>query len=187
MPNTSKNTKKPSPKPAFYILGALVLALAILGAALASGTGTVTPAPAVLPPVQGETTASPAVTPAVVTEDYVIPVAGITETAIFYPIVVDGVEMELFAVKAPDGTIRTAFNTCQVCYDSGRGYYVQEGDTLVCQNCGNRFKTSDVEKVRGGCNPLPIVEEYKTVDENNITFPYELLQAAKEFFINWKY
>lgn len=36
-------------------------------------------------------------------------------------------------------TIRTAFNTCQVCYSSGRGYYVQEGNVLVCQNCGNRF------------------------------------------------
>jgi len=35
--------------------------------------------------------------------------------------------MEVLAVKAPDGTIRTAMNTCKICYDSGAGYYVQEG------------------------------------------------------------
>lgn len=29
--------------------------------------------------------------------------------------------------------IRTAFNTCQVCYSSGKGYYVQSGNVLVCQ------------------------------------------------------
>ena len=33
--------------------------------------------------------------------------------------------LEVLAVKAPDGTIRTAFNTCQVCYGSGRGLYRQ--------------------------------------------------------------
>ncbi len=187
MPNASKNAKKPAPKPAYYILGALILAVAVIGAALAAGPGNKTPAPATLPPVQSQATLLPVATPTVVTDDYVITTDGITETATFYPIVVEDVSMELLAVKAPDGTIRTAFNTCQVCYDSGRGYYVQEGDTLVCQNCGNRFKTSDVEKVRGGCNPLPIVADYKTVEGNTITVPYELLQAAKEFFLNWKY
>ena len=49
--------------------------------------------------------------------------------------------MEIVAVKALDGSIRTAFNTCQVCYNSGRGYYQQEGNELVCQNCGNWKKS----------------------------------------------
>lgn len=187
MKNPNKNAKKPAPKPAFYMLGALILAVAVMGVALAAGSGNQAPAPAVLPPVQEQATLLPTASPAVVTDDFVITTDGITETATFYPMVVEGVEMEMFAVKAPDGTIRTAFNTCQVCYDSGRGYYVQEGDTLVCQNCGNRFQLGDVEKVKGGCNPLPIVAEYKTVDENTITIPYELFQAAKEFFLNWKY
>jgi len=40
--------------------------------------------------------------------------------------------MEVLALKAKDRTIRTALNTCQVCYASGKGYYVQEGDVLVC-------------------------------------------------------
>jgi uncharacterized membrane protein len=116
-----------------------------------------------------------------------ISIAEVTEKAVFYPLKVDGVDMEVFAVKAPDGTVRTAFNTCQVCYDSGAGYYVQDGGVFVCQNCGNRFRTSDIEIVKGGCNPLPITKDLKTVDENGITISKELLVKAKPIFKNWKY
>jgi uncharacterized membrane protein len=82
--------------------------------------------------------------------DLVIPISEVTETAKYYPYSVDGTDMEIIALKASDGTVRTALNTCQVCYDSGRGYYVQEEDVLVCQNCGNRFSADQVEIVKGG-------------------------------------
>ncbi|MDR1875701.1 MAG: DUF2318 domain-containing protein [Synergistaceae bacterium] len=118
--------------------------------------------------------------------DLYIPVEEITETASFYPVDVDGTKMEIIAVKAPDGTNRTAFNTCQVCYGSGRGYYKQDGGVLVCQNCGNRFRMSDVEVTRGGCNPLPITPKYKIVDEKGITIPRDFLLRAKTIFANWK-
>jgi uncharacterized membrane protein len=118
--------------------------------------------------------------------DLFIPAGEVSETAVFYPIEIDGTKMEVFAVKAPDGTIRTAFNTCQVCYGSGRGYYKQEGSVFVCQNCGNRFRTSDIERVRGGCNPLPITSKYKSVDEAGITIPRDFLVRAKQVFANWK-
>jgi uncharacterized membrane protein len=118
--------------------------------------------------------------------DLFIPAGEISEKAVFYPIEVDGTKMEVFAVKAPDGTIRTAFNTCQVCYGSGRGYYKQEGGVFVCQNCGNRFRTSDIERTRGGCNPLPITSKYKSVDETGITIPRSFLVQVKQVFANWK-
>jgi hypothetical protein len=119
-------------------------------------------------------------------ENLVIPVGDITETATFYPIKVDGTAMEVLAVKAPDGTVRTAFNTCEVCYDSGRGYYKQEGNVLVCQNCGNRFKTSQVEVQSRGCNPWPIFQENKTVTDESITISYDFLSASTKVFENWK-
>jgi uncharacterized membrane protein len=119
-------------------------------------------------------------------KDLVIPISGISETATFYPMEIDGTKLEVLAVKAPDGTIRTAFNTCQVCYDSGRGYYKQSGDVLVCQNCGNRFKMNQVEVVSGGCNPVPIFPDNKTVDSKNITISYDFLNKAKVIFANWK-
>ncbi|MBN7771851.1 DUF2318 domain-containing protein [Clostridium aminobutyricum] len=116
----------------------------------------------------------------------VIPVGDITEKAAFYPVDVDGTKMEVIAVKAPDGTIRTAFNTCQVCYDSGRGYYVQSGDKLVCQNCGNQFSMDRVEVEAGGCNPYPIFKENKTVTDDSITISYDFLKESKDIFANWK-
>ncbi|MDR1043061.1 MAG: DUF2318 domain-containing protein [Clostridiales Family XIII bacterium] len=110
----------------------------------------------------------------------------VTEQASFIPLTVDGTYMEIIAVRAPDDTVRTAFNTCQVCWDSGRGYYIQEADEFVCQNCGNRFNVSDVEIVRGGCNPVPIEAEYKTVDGDSIAIGYDLLKEAVPLFENWK-
>jgi uncharacterized membrane protein len=118
--------------------------------------------------------------------DIVIPIERISETAVFYPAEIDGVELEVIAVRAPDGTIRTAFNTCQVCYSSGRGYYEQEGTVLVCQNCGNRFSMDRVEVESGGCNPVPIFDENKTVDESGITVGLDFLRMATVIFSNWK-
>jgi Predicted membrane protein len=119
-------------------------------------------------------------------QDMVIPLKEITEKAQFYPAEINGTKLEVIAVKASDGTIRTAFNTCQVCYSSGKGYYKQENGKLVCQNCGNTFGMDDVAVTRGGCNPVPITDEYKTVDKNNITISKDTLIQATEIFANWK-
>jgi uncharacterized membrane protein len=78
------------------------------------------------------------------------------------------------------------FNTCQVCYSSGQGYYKQEGDQLVCQNCGNRFGMDQVEVRAGGCNPVPIFPDNKAVDAENITISRDFLAKAKVIFANWK-
>jgi uncharacterized membrane protein len=118
--------------------------------------------------------------------DLIIPVSGISETATYYPVTVEGTDMEVIAVKAPDGSIRTAFNTCQICYDSGRGYYEQDGDELVCQNCGNRFKMNQVEVEFGGCNPWPIFSGDKAVTDETITISYDFLQESRQIFANWK-
>jgi uncharacterized membrane protein len=118
--------------------------------------------------------------------DLVIPISEVSETAKFYPYSVDGIDMEIIALKASDGTVRTALNTCQICYDSGRGYYLQEGDTLVCQNCGNRFSADQVEMVKGGCNPVPIMKENKTENGTNITISKDYLVQNVELFRKWK-
>lgn len=119
-------------------------------------------------------------------EYLVIPMSEISSTAAFYPIIVDGTEMEVFAIKAPDGTIRTAFNTCQMCYTSGAGYYVQEGKYLICQNCGSHFTAEQVEHQTGGCNPWPISEDNKTVTEDSIQISYDFLKKSSAIFTNWK-
>lgn len=123
--------------------------------------------------------------PVLVNQDLVIKVGEISETVKFYPVNVEGTNLEVLAVKAPDGTIRTAFNTCQICYDSGRGYYKQQGNLLVCQNCGNQYPMDRVEIEAGGCNPWPIFEKDKIVTDESITIPYALLKESKGIFANW--
>lgn len=119
-------------------------------------------------------------------ESLVIQTTNITSDASFYPIEVDGTNMEVIAVKDSAGNIRTAFNTCQVCYDSGRGYYVQSGNYLVCQNCGNRFSMDQVGIESGGCNPWPILDKNKTVTADEISISYDFLAESQRIFANWK-
>ncbi|MEL7656912.1 MAG: DUF2318 domain-containing protein [Bacillota bacterium] len=118
--------------------------------------------------------------------DMVIPISDITNKASFYSYDELDSKMEVIAVKASDGTVRTAFNTCQVCYSSGKGYYEQEGDKLVCQNCGNTFGMDDVEVTKGGCNPVPIYDEQTKITDDTITIPKEFLEEAEVIFENWK-
>ena len=110
----------------------------------------------------------------------------VTGTPRFYPVTIDGVKMEIIAVKASDGTIRTAFNTCQVCYSSGRGYYKLQGSTLVCQNCGNRFTPNQISLEKGGCNPVPIGAEERTENTDSIVVSDSYLRQAEQIFAVWK-
>jgi len=119
-------------------------------------------------------------------KDLIIQISDITERAKFYPVELDGMDMSVLALKAPDGSIRTAFNTCQNCYSSGRGYYRQEGELLICQNCGNSFSLDGVELVSGGCNPVPITAENKIVTDSTITITMEYFTEAKSMFASWK-
>ncbi len=63
--------------------------------------------------------------------------------------------IEFFVLKSSDGVVRAAFNACDVCYLEKKGYR-QEGDEMVCNNCGQRFSSVLINEVRGGCNPSPL-------------------------------
>ena len=109
-----------------------------------------------------------------------IPIADLSQTASFYKADLDGTEIELVALKDSKGNLRTAFNACQVCYSSGRGYYRQEGKYLVCQNCGNSFTIDQVGIASGGCNPWPILDSDRTVTDDEIQISYDVLKATAD-------
>ncbi len=71
----------------------------------------------------------------------------------------DGVTVEYFAVIGSDGDPHVAFDACDNCYPAGLGYR-QEGDDMICNNCGNSYAINSIgtENVGGGCWPgyLPI-------------------------------
>ncbi|WP_020677940.1 DUF2318 domain-containing protein [Geopsychrobacter electrodiphilus] len=73
-------------------------------------------------------------------------------------------DIKFFVVKSVDGVMRAAFDACDVCYREKKGYR-QEGDFMVCNNCGQKFRTDLVNEVKGGCNPAPLA---RRVESNQI-------------------
>lgn len=65
------------------------------------------------------------------------------------------ITIRYFVLKSSDGVIRAAFDACDVCWPAGKGYS-QDGDVMVCRNCGRRFASIKVNEVKGGCNPAPL-------------------------------
>jgi uncharacterized membrane protein len=63
--------------------------------------------------------------------------------------------INFFVLRSSDGVIRAAFDACDVCYLEKKGYR-QEGDTMVCNNCGQRFPSTKINVIKGGCNPAPL-------------------------------
>lgn len=106
--------------------------------------------------------------------------------ASFFDYDADGTTVELFAVKASDGSVRLALNTCQICNGSPYAYFVQEGDYFICQNCRNRFASTQVGLVSGSCNPVPITEENYELQDGMILVSAEFLEANAARFTNWK-
>jgi len=86
-----------------------------------------------------------------------IPIVGITDGKAHYFKVKakDGIIVSFFVLKSRDGVIRAAIDACDVCYRSGKGY-VQEGNFMVCTNCGRKFASERINEVKGGCNPAPL-------------------------------
>ena len=86
-----------------------------------------------------------------------IPIADVSDGKAYYykAKAKDGIEVTFFVLKSFDGIIRAAVDACDVCYRSGKGY-VQDGNFMVCINCGQRFISTRINEVKGGCNPAPL-------------------------------
>lgn len=116
----------------------------------------------------------------------VIDTGEIGETASYYDYDADGTTIEVLAVTASDGSVRLALNTCQVCQGSPYAYFVQEGDSFICQNCGNAFSRDDIGLEAGGCNPVPVTEDNYEESDGLITISSDFLDEYKDSFANWK-
>lgn len=90
----------------------------------------------------------------------------------------DSTIIRYFVLKSPDGVIRAAFDACDVCWPSGKGYY-QDGDHMVCRNCGQRFPSVLINEVRGGCNPEPLARK---VSGDNLIIRVEDILEGKKYF-----
>lgn len=118
--------------------------------------------------------------------DVIIQTDSITGDPLFYDYDLDGTTISLFALKASDGTIRTALNTCQVCNGSPYAFFELKEDQVQCQNCGNLFSLDMIGLKKGGCNPIPIMEDEREESDGTITISAEFLKNNSSLFDNWK-
>jgi len=99
--------------------------------------------------------------------------------AIFLKAEAYGKEIHYFALKSSDGVYRAAYDACDVCFRLNRGYR-QEGDLMVCNNCGQTFPSDKVNEVRGGCNPSPLV---RTVEGGMLIIRKSDIAAGGPYFV----
>ena len=89
-----------------------------------------------------------------------------------------GITIKYFIIKSSDGVIRAAFDACDVCWPSGKGYQ-QEGDNLVCRNCGKKFASKLIGEVKGGCNPAPL---RRTIRGNQVVIQAKDILDGRNYF-----
>jgi hypothetical protein len=119
--------------------------------------------------------------PQVVAEDGVIrlPLSTFDDyKAHHYTYMNQGHPIEFFVLKSKDGVVRAAFNACDVCFASKKGY-TQDGDEMICNNCGRRFPADQINVVHGGCNPSPLE---RSVDSDYLVIPEEAIIAGGDYF-----
>ena len=97
----------------------------------------------------------------------------------FYRFEDGGKEIAFFAVKSSDGSIKTAFDACDACYKSKKGYE-QQADKMNCKNCNQKFAINRLgPNATGGCNPGYLPHQ---LTGNTITINASDLKSGARYF-----
>lgn len=96
----------------------------------------------------------------------------------YYAFKHQGKEIRFFLLKDAQGVVRAAFDACDICYMSRKGYS-PKGDSMICNNCGQAFHVSRINEVKGGCNPEPLEREY---DQNEVRIEVRDILAGSRLF-----
>jgi hypothetical protein len=84
----------------------------------------------------------------------VIPLTELSTTAKFFSHHAGKVIVKFFAVLDSNGGVHVAFDACDICFGAKKGYS-QQGQQMICNNCGNAFDISGIGTANraGGCWP----------------------------------
>ena len=109
----------------------------------------------------------------------------ITDKAVYIDYKYNDVTIGLLAVRNSEGKVIVVVNTCQSCGGSPYAYFVQVGDKIQCQNCGNLFAIDELDNlVPDGCNPIAI--EDRTDSNGQIIIGVNQLKSIVDKFENWQ-
>jgi high-affinity iron transporter len=82
-----------------------------------------------------------------------IPLSDLTDSSVhFYTADVNDAVIRFIVMHRGDGDYVTALDACEICGWSG---YRQEGQNVVCRNCGATIYIPSIGD-SGGCNPIPV-------------------------------
>jgi uncharacterized membrane protein len=90
----------------------------------------------------------------------------------------DNKPIRFFVIKSSDGVYRAALDACDTCYHAKKGYH-QEGDDMICNNCGLHFHSSQINEVHGGCNPVGLP---RTIEGNQLVIKGSELESRGGYF-----
>jgi high-affinity iron transporter len=96
---------------------------------------------------------SPAIALAAQNNEVRIPLAELQDASVhFYTADVNDSVIRFLVIHQTNGDYATALDACQICGTAG---YRQEGQNVVCRNCGATIYLPSVGE-SGGCNPIPV-------------------------------
>ena len=108
----------------------------------------------------------------------------ITNQVVYLAYEYEGVTIGLLAVRNSKGKVIVVLNTCQSCGGSPYAYFVQVGNQIQCQNCGNYFAIDNLDNLTpDGCNPIGI--KNRTDKNGKIIIGTSQLKELKNKFENW--
>ena len=105
--------------------------------------------------VYGKVAAAPAPSKPLVAQDNLvrIPLTDLTDASLhFYSADVNGSVIRFIVIHKPNGDYATALDACQICGTAG---YRQEGQSIICRNCGAAIYIPSIGE-SGGCNPIAV-------------------------------
>ena len=86
--------------------------------------------------------------------------------------------VHFFVVRTSDGVYRVATDACKVCFREKKGYH-QEGDGMVCNECGHHSHIAEGAVASDSCSPEGIPRK---IDGNMIVIAAADLDAKSDLF-----
>jgi uncharacterized membrane protein len=111
--------------------------------------------------------------------EVVIPLKEINDgKAHYYSLNEHDSSIRFFVVRSKDNIFRAAFDACDVCFPEKKGYS-QAGDYMICTNCGQKFHSTQINVLKGGCNPAPLMRE---IVGNNLVITVSAIRSGILYF-----
>lgn len=89
-----------------------------------------------------------------------------------------GREIRFFVIRSSDGVLRAAFDACDACFRSRRGFR-QSGEKMICNNCGGAVRSADVNATPARCAPATLD---RTIAGDHVVITAAAIERGTSYF-----